>query len=469
MFAEYSSPFAHISRVRRHSRKVRWWLLSNAHMWLAAGAEEGGAAGDDDTAVRMSLRSKCLESSTKLARDIAAALCMLEYEHEGVSDSGDAIRVGHHASTPVVTRRLHRPSRDWGVGRMAERRGMLAVSMWAMGVWLTGPAHGNTWDDSGQMIARLHVTHDESIGVADHASLDLYDQTTADPKGGYLSATCIDGGFGPSLSVDLNLRTGHRPQVDDTESLRTRIDRGGLSAWEAVISQYDLSKYDGKPATFVTSGDVPDKLVRGLIADMAGGKRMIFQIANLPVVTLDLATAKEDIVEFRSACEGMLRHFERSPHSVARIGSEVDPFTDEGLHQLELLDWTRHRDQPWSVGVLCGRLGEWSGVAFFLAEWWLFQGTVPDKPKSVHLRIDSEDARELGLSEKSSVSAPHRGFQVDLSPHVAMALVNRLSTAHTMVLDTEGLPAQRLDLVKGRPVIADFAAKCRTVVEALDS
>ena len=192
-------------------------------------------------------------------------------------------------------------------------------------------------------------------GLRDVSS--CYDQTQGDPGGGWLDATCTNWAFStrPSTEADLAVQTAQRRQTGDTETFRIRVDRDAPHGWEAGTQKQDFPEDDGRPASFLTSGDVPDGLVRGLIAELAAGKRMIAQIGDLPVVTLDLDAAKADIVEFRNACERMWRDFARSPRSTARIAIEaIDPFTDGGSLSMNLFHQTSHDGgpQPWVDGLL---------------------------------------------------------------------------------------------------------------------
>ena len=195
---------------------------------------------------------------------------------------------------------------------------------------------------------------------------------------------------------------------------------------------------------------------------------MIAQIGDLPVVNLDLDAAKADIVEFSNACERMWRDFARSPRSAARIAFEdIDPFTDEGLLQMEFSHQTSHDDgpQPW-VSVTCRNDEEDHGVEVHFGASSRFQASVREDSKgTIRLRVDSDEVRELELLETKS----DHSFRIGLSPEEAKAFVDRLATARTMTMALWDIPTLRFDVANGRPVIADFGAKCRTVLGTVGS
>ena len=117
----------------------------------------------------------------------------------------------------------------------------------------------------------------------------------------------------PTVEADFLVKTDRRLPADATETFRIRVDRNALHQWEADTAKLDSPAREGQPASFGTWGAVPDRLVRGLIAELASGKRITAQLGDLPTVTLDLHAARADIVEFRSACGRMQRNFQRSP------------------------------------------------------------------------------------------------------------------------------------------------------------
>ena len=146
----------------------------------------------------------------------------------------------------------------------------------------------------------------------------------------------------------------------------------------------------GMAASFTTSGDVPDELAWGLIAELVAGKRMIAQIGDLPLVTFNLDTAKPDIVEFLFGEDPL-------PTGTIHLG-----FHSGASQQLRLLEWNQY-----------------------------------------FVRLDLPDG--------------------------ATAFVDRLVTARSMTLDSSDFPTLRFDLARGRPEIADFRAKCRTLLGAVGS
>ena len=343
------------------------------------------------------------------------------------------------------------------------------MSLCAIAACVTVPALGDVFGDNDRRISRLHVTQDESSGQTDYGSLTLYDHTTARPGGGWLDATCIykDWSKRPTITADLLVKTAQRLPAGDTETFRIRIDRGAPHGWEADTGKQDFPKDEGRPASFATSGDVPDELVRELIAELAAGKRMIAQIGDLPVVTLDLDAAKADIVEFSDACERMWRDFSSSARSAAYIAIEaIDPFTDEGTLVMELFHLTSHDGGPQpSVSVWCGTNERGHGVRVLFRPSDQFVGAVAELlDGTVLLRVDSDAVRELRLLEHND-----RVVRIDLSPNDAMAFVDQLATGRAMALDFSDGPTLRFDVAKGRPVIGDFRAKCRTVLGTADS
>ena len=349
------------------------------------------------------------------------------------------------------------------------RRESLAMSLCVVVACVTGPALCDVFGDNDRRITNLHVTQDESTGQTDYAHLLLYDHTTARPGGGWLSTTCLyqDWSARPTVEADLLVKTGQRRPAGDTETFRIRIDRDAPHGWEADTHKQDFPEDEGRPTSFATAGDVPDELVRGLIVELAAGKRMIARIGDLPVVTLDLDAAKADIVEFRNACEGMWRDFLRSPRRAARIErEEIDPFTDEGSVSIVLHHRLSHdgNSQP-RVGVACRGDKNERAVVLWVSglEEHRRTGGRDDGDDVVRLRVDSDAVRELTLKEVTS-----EGFYTFALPleENRVPLIDRLATAQSMTLDCCGIPSLRFDLAMGRPVIADFGAKCRTVLEA---
>ena len=297
------------------------------------------------------------------------------------------------------------------------RRELLAMVLCMTVACVVEPALGDTYDDNGRIIASLHVAQDESRGETDYANLTLFDQTQGDPGSGWLDVTCTNRAFStrPSTEAGLTVQTPQRRQTGDTASFRIRVDRDAPHRWDAETWKQDFPEREGRPASFGTSGDVPDELARGLIAELAAGKRMIAQIGDLPVVTLNLDAAKADIVEFSNACERMWRDFARSSRSTARIAFEdIDPFTDEGLLQMELFHQMSHDDgpQPW-VSVTCRNDEEDHGVEVHFGASSRFQASVREDSKgTIRLRVDSDKVRQLELLETKS----DHSFRIGLSP-----------------------------------------------------
>ena len=343
------------------------------------------------------------------------------------------------------------------------------MSLCVVAACVTGPALGDVFGDNGRRITNLHVTQDESSGRTDYASLTLYDHIAARPGGGWLDATCMyqDWSARPTAEADLLVQTAQRRPADDTETFRIRIDQNAPHGWEADTHKQDFPEDEGRPASFATAGDVPDELVRKLIAELATGKRMIAQIGDLAVVTLDLDAAKADVVEFRNACEGMWRDFLRSPRMAARIEhEEIDPFTDEGRVSMVLHHRLSHdgSSQP-RVSVACRGDEKERAVVLWVSGLDEDQrtGGRDDGDEMVRLRVDSDAVRELALKEVTS--GRFYAFALPLKEN-RVPLIDRLVAAQSMALDCCGIPLLRFDLAMGRPVIADFRAKCRTVLEA---
>ena len=351
-------------------------------------------------------------------------------------------------------------------------RKSLAMSLCVIAACAAVPALGDIFDDNGRMITSLHVMQDESSGQTDYASLTVYDHVSALPGGGWLGATCMyqDWSDRPTAEADLLVKTAQRRPAGDTETFRIRIDQNAPHGWEADTHKQDFPEDEGRPASFGTSGDVPDELARELIAELASGRRMIAQIGDLPVVTLDLDSAKADIVEFRNACEGMWRDFLRSPRRAARIErEELDPFTDEGMVSMVLHHRLSHdgSSQP-GVRVACWGDEKERAVVLWVSGLDEDQrtGGRDDGDEMVRLRVDSDAVRELALKEVTSGRS--YAFALPLEEN-RVPLIDRLAAAQSMALDCCGIPSLRFDLAMGRPVIADFAAKCRKVLEAAGS
>lgn len=310
------------------------------------------------------------------------------------------------------------------------------------------PAHGDVWDEEGRILSR-YGARAGSGGETNSAHLTLYDQSKG-PSDGSLNAGCVD--TRPWARVELLVETAHRWHVGDTGTLRIRVDRNATRRWEVDISETDFTALDERPASFGTYGEVPAKPAWGLIAELVGGKRMIAQIGALPVVTLDLDTAKPDIVRFHDACERMWRNILGSPRVAADFALELVDEFGEGLLWLDLFHGTFRDGGPQAeLSVWCENGGDDHGVnVVFVSN--------PPPNGTARLGFDSETSSQLRLLERNP-----RTVQLDL-PDDATVFLDRLATARTMTLELSDMPTLRFDLGKGRPEIADFRAKCRTLL-----
>ena len=66
------------------------------------------------------------------------------------------------------------------------------------------------------------------------------------------------------------------------------------------IAVVDLPAFDGTRSDTGTN-DVTFR--RGFAAELAAGRQLIAQIGDLRIDSLDLATAKPDILEFKAGCD----------------------------------------------------------------------------------------------------------------------------------------------------------------------
>ena len=313
------------------------------------------------------------------------------------------------------------------------------------------PTHGDISDVEGRKLTWLYIAKDESSGETDSAMLVLYDQSKGPSEGGWLSAECEDA-TPLSADVDLLVQTTQHRLAEDSETFRVRVDRNATRRWQGDVRSIDYSEQDERPASFGTAGEVPEELAWGLIAELVAGKRMIAQIGDLPVVTLDLEITKPDIVEFHNACERMWRSFLSSPRAAADFFIEdVDPF-GEGWLLLRLFHQTIHDGGvDAQIHVVCRNEGDDHGVdVLFVSD------PLPRGP--ARLGFDSDTLSEIRLQEWN----PSR-VRLDLSNDAA-AFVDKLATAGNMTLHSPEFPTLQFDLARGRPEIADFRAKCRTLL-----
>ena len=163
-----------------------------------------------------------------------------------------------------------------------------------------------------------------------------------------------------------------------------------------AVDVYDRPSSDSLGPYTSTVDFVPK---RSFIEELAAGQGLIVQIGDLRVLSLDLATAKPDIVEFKTACNQMYENLMRSPRRWARIASEdLDPFTDRGQISLWLFHETSHDggDQP-RFFVHCGNDENVHGRNFGVHLTPLLQQSVVSDGATSTLRVsaDGESAREL--------------------------------------------------------------------------
>ena len=213
---------------------------------------------------------------------------------------------------------------------------------------LPAPTFGDT------EVSSVHVTLDESSGEPDYARLTIHDKRHEDPAG-WMSLTCNGslpdiGLIDPTPDIDI-LAFGTRPagrrERSPVESAKFRVDG---NPHRQVQTEVMDSPSDGDMRAYTSAHDLPmnARVASEFVGELSRGQQLIAQIGDVqPVVHLDLATARPDIVEFKGACDQMHAHFQGSPDRLATIHvTEVDPFTDRGRLRLQLHHRTSHDGGP---------------------------------------------------------------------------------------------------------------------------
>ena len=228
----------------------------------------------------------------------------------------------------------------------------------------------------------------------------------------------------------------------------------------------DLPPIDDSRAATITWDVTPR---RGFLRELAGGERLIAEIGDLPVVSLDLATAKPDVVEFKAACDRMYANLTLPPQRWAKLLFEdLDPFTDRGQIFLALFHETSHEGgNQVRFGVNCANDEHAHGVNLVVElPRPLRPPALPDAATSqLRLRLNAESVIETSVS--SSEGWPDRWTTFDLSPgddRVTTEFPALLAEAQTMTIHWFDVPALRFDLAAGRPAISDFASKCEAML-----
>ena len=310
-------------------------------------------------------------------------------------------------------------------------------------------------------VSNVHVTQDEATGELDYASLTIYDQSVADA--GWADLTCFDHQPTPDLGVLVfDSRPADHQDQGGTDTVRVRVDRYPMREFEAV-GVYDRPASDSMRSHNSTEDFVPE---RGFLEELATGQGLIVQIGGLRILSLDLATAKSDVLEFKTACDQMYENLMRSPRRWAMTASEhLDPFTDRGQVSLWLFHETSHDggDQP-KFFVHCGNDETGHDVNLGVHLTPLLQRSVAsDGATSMLLvRADGDAAREIVVT--NDADQRWTTFQLPAERRPGTAFLARLGRASTMTVDWSGLPRFRFDLDSGWPAIADFGAKCEAML-----
>ena len=170
--------------------------------------------------------------------------------------------------------------------------------------------------------SRLHVTHDETTGEPDYAGIMLLDRTGDGT--GHASLTCLDHQPAPELIVLVyEPRSAERLAEYTSETLRVHVD--AQPTWcLRPVAVADVPQTDDRRGTVMYGVT----LRRGFLWELAAGERLIVQIGELPIVSLDVAAAKPDIVESKAACDRMYANRMLPRHRWAELDfPDPDPVT----------------------------------------------------------------------------------------------------------------------------------------------
>ena len=309
-------------------------------------------------------------------------------------------------------------------------------------------------------VSLVHVTQDEHTGELDYANLTIYDRSAADTPGS-ADLTCFDHQPAPDFTLSVKqARPERRQQASATEAVRVRVDRHPSRRLDSVPVT-DLPPMDDSRAATITWDVTPR---REFMRELAGGERLIAQIGDLPAVSLDLATAKPDVVEFKAACDRMYANLTLPPQRWAKLLLEdLDPFTDRGQIFLALFHETSHEGgNQVRFGVNCANDEHAHGVNLVADLPRALRPTdLPDASTSqLRLRLNAEPVTEIAV--RSSEGWPDRWTTLDLFPddRVTTEFPTRLADAQTMTIRWFDVPDLHFDLAAGRPAISDFASKC---------
>ena len=324
-------------------------------------------------------------------------------------------------------------------------------------------------------VSYMRVDRDEATGEPEIASLTIHDKTMQDSLGWVSLACTADGLFSPRTAVDV-LAFGTRPAERQTntpaETVRLRIDDAPYR--QVKVDVIDHSG-DDDMAPYTGTLDLPFLPVeaREFVGELALGRRLIAQIGDVrPVVRVDLAAARPDIVEFKNACDRMHGNFQRSPQRWAAIWDhDVDPFTDRGRVRLQLRHETSHDggQQP-MLFVQCRNDNDRRGVdVILLVPPKLHDGDVPPgTQRGITMRFDSATAQRVALKATGRSMADDVWWDTSELPpdeQPSQGLLSQLRSSGTLVVEGFSLPPLRFNLAGGRTAIAEFAAACNPMLD----
>ena len=293
--------------------------------------------------------------------------------------------------------------------------------------------------------------------------MTVYDPSAADS--GRLSLTCFDHQPAPEPNLTVRYaRSAARQQESATETVRVRVNKHPPRRLSAVPVM-DLPPIDDRSATTSTLDVTPR---RGFMRELAGGERLIGQIGDLPVVSLDLAAAKPDVVEFKAACDRMYANLTLPPKRWAKILFEdLDPFTDRGQIYLALFHEASHEGgNQVRFGVNCANDEHAHGVNLIAELPRALRPTdLPDAATSqLRLRFDAGPVREVTV--RSTEGEPDRWttFGLASNERPTARFPAHLAEVQTMTMRWFDLPPPRFNLAAGEPVISNFASKCEAML-----
>ena len=217
-------------------------------------------------------------------------------------------------------------------------------------------------------------------------------------------------------------------------------------------------------------------LRRGFLRELAAGERLIVKIGALPIVSLDVAAAKPDIVEFKAACDRMYANRMLPRHRWAELDfRDPDPVTGEPSLSLQLFHETSHDggNQP-RFQLSCGNDARPVGTHSVDLVAHLPRPLRPaDMPaaSTSELRIQVDDGSVLAIAMASRAANPDRWGTFDLPPdeNPVRDLVGVLEEGRAMTIRWFHLPPLRFDLAGGRPAIAAFRARSEKMFDQTHS